>query len=343
MIILTVFLTTLGLLFIKTNYEVITPAVVTPVDDYMTIGNDKKSKLDINTTSIYGFTRANLLNFIVSKLNPFVDENKLYSYINTSESYETTQGALHRGLSIRNAIVSGYKEAGYDVEIDFKGYVVTSIYNFGVQMNFELEDKIFRVEDIELSEKVTLDDAIKQIRKSNSDKMLFNCLIKRLENNKMVEKEVVLELYLKDDKIYSPIVSELDYDFKILDENAPKYDYEYGNAMGPSGGLMQALFVYESLTGGNLTKGLKIAGTGTVDVNGNAGLIGGIKQKIYTANANGVDIFFVPIDKSRDTKKDRFSNWYDAKEAYDNLLFTNMKIYPVSSLYDIIEYLEKQQ
>ena len=55
MVILTVFLTTLGLLFIKTNYEVITPAVVTPVDDYMTIGNDKKSKLDINTTSIYGF------------------------------------------------------------------------------------------------------------------------------------------------------------------------------------------------------------------------------------------------------------------------------------------------
>ena len=142
-----------------------------------------------------------------------------------------------------------------------------------------------------------------------------------------------------DNNKYCPIVVEIDYSYK-LPEDAPKCDYEYGNALGPSGGLMQALYIYEKLTGSELTKGLKIAGTGTIDINGNASLIGGMKQKIYTANANNVDIFFVPFDKNRETKDARFKNWYEAKEAYDKLIFTNMEIVPVSSLYDIIEHLE---
>lgn len=337
--VLTIFIITLGLLLIKTKYEVVTPAVISPVDQYITIGESKKDDISINTTSVYGFYNANLLNFLISKVNPFSDEEKIYSYQDTSTTYTTKQGTLHRDFSIRNSIVSGYKKAGYNVDVIFKGYTVTSIYDFGISMNFELGDTVKKVDDLELSEELSLDKALKKIREIDSSKIKFNCLIERDQE----EKEVELELYVVEDKKYLPIVTEVDYTFRILDENAPKYDYEYGDALGPSGGLMQSLYIYEKLTGCKLTKGLKIAGTGTIDINGNAGLIGGIKQKIYTANANKVDIFFVPVDNSRETEDDKLKNWKDAEIAYKKLLFTKMEIVPVSSLDDIIKYLEERQ
>jgi hypothetical protein len=122
------------------------------------------------------------------------------------------------------------------------------------------------------------------------------------------------------------------------------------DSLGPSGGLMQALLVYEQITGCQLTKGLKIAGTGTIDIAGNAGLIGGIKQKIYIANACKVDIFFVPIDMSLEydgnDETDPYSNWKEAQEAeklLKKLGHTKMKIVPVKNLKEVVEYLEGLQ
>lgn len=336
-IVFTIFIITLSSLLIKTNYEVVTPASVSNVGDYIEIITDDDNDLDINTTSVFGFNNACLLNYLVAKLNPFVDEELIESYQNTDDNYTFTQGTIDRNMSIRNAIISGYEKAGYNVEVSFKGYIVRAIYYFDVDINFELNDLILKVDNIELSDQVSFTDVIKSLRENDKDKMNFTCLIKR--NNK--EQEVELVLYKTNDGYYSPISTELDYSFKI-DENAPKYEFDYGDALGPSGGLMQSLYIYEKLTGSKLTKGLKIAGTGTVDIYGNAGLIGGIKQKIYTANANKVDIFFVPIDKSQTTEDRMYMNYTDAKKAYNKLLFSKMEIVPVSSLDDIIKYLEER-
>ena len=43
----------------------------------------------------------------------------------------------------------------------------------------------------------------------------------------------------------------------------------------------------------DLTKGLMIAGTGTINYDGSAGYIGATEQKILTAYLNHVDLFFV--------------------------------------------------
>jgi PDZ domain-containing protein len=64
--------------------------------------------------------------------------------------------------------------------------------------------------------------------------------------------------------------------------------------VGPSGGLVFAMSVYDTLTPGSLTGGHDIAGTGTISPDGAVGAIGGIQQKIAGAAAAGAELFLVP-------------------------------------------------
>ena len=59
---------------------------------------------------------------------------------------------------------------------------------------------------------------------------------------------------------------------------------------------MLALAIYDKLTPGSLTGGEKIAGTGTVDPDGNIGPIGGIVQKMWGASGAGVKWFLAPSE-----------------------------------------------
>ena len=106
---------------------------------------------------------------------------------------------------------------------------------------------------------------------------------------------------------------------------------------------MQSFYVYEVLTGGKLSKGLKIVGTGTVDKDGNAGAIGGIYQKVIAADLNKADIFFVPVSSMDEEVYSKESNYVEAYESYEKLGKTKMKLVPVASLYDIIDYLSDYQ
>ena len=63
---------------------------------------------------------------------------------------------------------------------------------------------------------------------------------------------------------------------------------------GPSAGLVFALGVYDKLTPGELTGGGKVAGTGTLALDGAVGPIGGIQQKIAASRERGSELFLVP-------------------------------------------------
>lgn len=75
-------------------------------------------------------------------------------------------------------------------------------------------------------------------------------------------------------------------------ETTPDITTAYGNDFigGPSGGLIQTLDIYMKLLNIDLNN-LKIAGTGTIELDGSIGEIGGIEQKIYTAYDHDVDLF----------------------------------------------------
>ncbi|MDI6099613.1 PDZ domain-containing protein [Actinoplanes sp. NEAU-A12] len=65
---------------------------------------------------------------------------------------------------------------------------------------------------------------------------------------------------------------------------------------GPSAGLMFSLGIIDKLRPEDLTGGKIIAGTGTIDDDGNVGAIGGIPQKLVGAQEAGAALFLVPKD-----------------------------------------------
>lgn len=79
-----------------------------------------------------------------------------------------------------------------------------------------------------------------------------------------------------------------EYDFPI------DVTIQLDNVGGPSAGMMFALGIIDELTPGELTGGEDIAGTGTIDADGNVGAIGGIRQKLYGAEEAGADYFLAP-------------------------------------------------
>ncbi|HET9671300.1 MAG TPA: S16 family serine protease, partial [Actinomycetota bacterium] len=69
---------------------------------------------------------------------------------------------------------------------------------------------------------------------------------------------------------------------------------ESGDIGGPSAGLMWALGLYDLLTPGDLTDGRTIAGTGSIDPEGNVGPIGAILDKVVAARDAGAEILLIP-------------------------------------------------
>ncbi|MEV0713627.1 PDZ domain-containing protein [Asanoa sp. NPDC050611] len=79
-----------------------------------------------------------------------------------------------------------------------------------------------------------------------------------------------------------------------------KFDLE--DIGGPSAGLMFTLGIIDKLGADDLTGGKVIAGTGTIDDQGNVGPIGGIPQKLVGAKDAGAVAFLVPADNCKEAK-----------------------------------------
>lgn len=110
------------------------------------------------------------------------------------------------------------------------------------------------------------------------------------------------------------------YDFPVEIEN------NVGDTVGgPSAGMMFALAIYDRLTPGSLTAGRHIAGTGTVNGDGQVGPIGGVRQKIAGAKRDGAEVFLLPASLCDEA----------TAESVDDI-----KLIPMTSLSDAVSSLE---
>lgn len=73
-----------------------------------------------------------------------------------------------------------------------------------------------------------------------------------------------------------------------------KIDINTDRIGGPSAGLAMTLAMLDQLSPGELTGGVKVAATGTIESNGEVGEIGGVKQKTAAVKAAGAKLFIVP-------------------------------------------------
>jgi Lon-like protease len=70
-------------------------------------------------------------------------------------------------------------------------------------------------------------------------------------------------------------------------------DIDLGGVGGPSAGLAFALDVVDELRG-NVDRGLRVAATGELELDGTVAPIGGVKQKVIGARRSHADVFLVP-------------------------------------------------
>ena len=82
-------------------------------------------------------------------------------------------------------------------------------------------------------------------------------------------------------------------------------DIKTGNVGGPSAGLMMALNVYNNLIPEDITNSMIVAGTGTIEIDGSVGPVGGIKQKIIAAKRAGAELILVPVANFEEARQYR--------------------------------------
>ncbi|MEU1214344.1 S16 family serine protease [Streptomyces sp. NPDC005790] len=78
---------------------------------------------------------------------------------------------------------------------------------------------------------------------------------------------------------------------------------------GPSAGLFFSLGIIDKLagdgSGGDLTGGRTVAGTGTIEADGAVGAVGGVSLKTQAARRDGATVFLVPKAECKQAKAER--------------------------------------
>jgi Lon-like protease len=101
---------------------------------------------------------------------------------------------------------------------------------------------------------------------------------------------------------------------------------ETSNIGGPSAGLMFSLAIIEKLGKEDLTSNRHIAGTGILDLNGNVGEIGGIRQKMIAAKRRGATVFLAPR-----------GNYDEARRVRPG----GLEVVPVGNVREALDYLRR--
>lgn len=221
-------------------------------------------------------------NWDIEKISDLkVDENDTVKDINFRDK-------LDLDISIANATINAYKLAGKEVNI-------SSIDNYIIYLK-DKEKTDLQVGDILLSvdgKSVSNLDEARDIVKTKNINDKIPVIVKR--DNK--EKECYVTVFSENNEkmIGVSIMSLPNF------ETAPVLDVKFSkNESGPSGGLMLGLTIYDKLTSDDLTNGLNIVGSGTLDSTGNVGAIGGVKYKLQGAVKNKADIFIAANEENYD-------------------------------------------
>ena len=256
-----------------------------------------------------------LLSYVFGWEKESIESMKLDENDNASNIWK--RDLLYLKEANDNAIISAYTKAGED--ISFKKEVLEILYiDKDSDTDLEIGDIILEVGGNTINSYQELQNVIK----SYSIGEKINVIISRDNKTK--------EGYFKVRDINGEKKAGL-YLIKLYDyEVSKKIELDFSSKEGgPSGGFMLSLAIYNKLTKEDLTKWRKIAGTGTIDKNGNVGEIGGVNYKVMGADAGDADVFFVPEANYEEAIKVKNEKGYD------------LNIVKVKTLDEAIEYLRR--
>lgn len=274
---------------------------------------------------------AVLADYLTSYLRPFDTRVSAKELLDgqSSQDYETLQ-QYYMEASQNNAIYYAAKKAGRNPQKIYKGiYVMSVMKNSSFKKSLRVGDNIIGVDG----------------RRFQSTAAFMSYL----QHKKLGEPVVITRVRDGQTQLVTGKIVQvkgtgrMGIGIQLVEHNAvkvkPKIKINADEIGGPSAGLMFSLTCYQMLTHEDLARGRKIAGTGTIDEDGNVGIIGGIDKKVVAASRQHAQVFFAPTQKLPGMKKSQTNYAQAVKTA--KRIHTSMKIVPVATFDDALHYLQK--
>lgn len=315
-----------GIVFMATilyplPYYIYTGGGTINVKDKIHIEN-KETKGDFNLCYVEQIN-ANIPTFLLSKLLSNWDSvSKEEVSLNDKEDVKDIykRDKIYLEEANQNAIFVAYKKAGKSVNILDKHLYIIYLEEDS-DTDLKIGDDILEIDGSKID---SLTD-ISKILDSYEVGSKLNIKVKR-NGKEMMKYAIVHE---KDDRKLIGIALTSIYDYEV----DPKITFTFSNSeSGPSGGFMVTLAIYNQLIDNDISNGLKIAGTGTIDIEGNVGSIGGVKYKLKGAVDSKSDIFLVPAGEN-----------YEEAIKYQKKYHYDIKIIGISTFEEAIEKLESMK
>ena len=324
---------------IKVNYTVVTPGFATNAASRIVLKEDeyKDNKIgQIYTLAVYSDNRVSIFRYFLSKINKKYDVYEYDRKTDLTDLEEQTQGKIMMDLSMTKSIIAAYSEASkvdnnIHVDFTFEGMIVESVSHVYGDSQLAQGDIITHVKDVKIESENHFWEVFSR------DNIVNNRILVTVKRGDTA-KTLNLYLYSTDESGYYLGFRTEAY-YVINEENTyPTYEIKPTNTIGPSGGLLQTLSIYNALLEEDITNGKVVVGTGTIELSYQddnldfyGGAIGAIAQKIITAyecdRINNIDVFFVD-----------YRDYEDALEAYNEFAQGKFDLVRVEKFSDIIDY-----
>ncbi|MGY6500409.1 MAG: YlbL family protein [Acidimicrobiales bacterium] len=283
-----------------------------------------EGSISFATVSIRG--RLTALEWAIAMIDPDATVVPEVDVLGDRDENENRQINLQlMDMSTQTSSYVALERLGYDVEILGTGAIILAVVDDSPALGvLEVGDTVVEVD----GQPVTVADELIATISGRSPGTQVTLGVTALGSTEVEERTVTLAAR-EDDPTQAflgvfPQTRDLLYDFPV------EIDFAVGSVGGPSAGLAFTLALLDALTPGELTGGLDIAATGTMDSGGNVGLIGGLEYKAVAARRQGVDIFFVPAGQPE-----------EELALAQRMAGSSVRVVPVSTLDEVLAVLQE--
>ena len=302
---------------IKLPYSIYTPGGAVNLNDRIRVENGYETEGSFNMAYV-SMVRGSIPFLLISYVIPDWDIVPASDITAEGEDMDEMleRERLYMQESMDAAIINAYQAAGEDITIT-RTVNEVSYLSEDSDTDLEIGDQILSVNGDEIS---SLDD-LKNIVESLSSGTEVTLRVIRDDE----ERDCTAVTYDTNDgtKIGVSLLTTYEY------ETDPEVTItSKASEAGSSGGLMMSLAIYNQLVPEDITGGMKIVGTGTIDIEGNVGEIGGVRYKLIGAVKNDADLFICPEENYEEAMSVKKEKDYD------------ITIISVSTFLEAIEKLE---
>ncbi|MEK6190530.1 MAG: PDZ domain-containing protein [Carnobacterium alterfunditum] len=323
-------------MFMPIPYYIEGPGSAVHLNELVEVNNEKDQEEGHFMLTTVAIRRATPLTYFM-KYMPFhegLTKEKLFG-TGTSDAEYTNLQNYYMTSSINSAVELAYGAAGKSYQLTYNGvYIMSVLEGSNFDGKLAIGDTILSLDGQSFDSSVEFIEYVQQQKVGQIIEVAY-------EHNgeKQTTSDKLMEM--KETKKAGLGIS-------LVDNTSIKTDIPVainaGEIGGPSAGFMFALQIYTQLVDKDLREGNEIAGTGTIESDGTIGRIGGIDKKVVAASDEGATIFFAPDDTIDPVIQDNYpemtSNYQEALKAAKEM-DTEMKIIPVKTFQDAIDYLEK--